>query len=460
VKSGREVYEITRDSCPIDKIGYAPEDLTSDGKLPLVISAPRTRDVERIKRYVRDQIKGEIGEELPIVKGFSVEIRPKDLRRLLKYLPEGTKITLDSKIKFPDPRDFKYAPYPKPPTAGEGSSPTTPGTTPPAEVPPSEKPGGLDVSRATLGIQKLWDQGYTGKGVGIAIIDSGIYPHPDLKDKIKGWVDIAEGKEAPYDSFGHGTHVAGDAAGTGVASAGEFKGIAPDADLIGIRITTVAEAIKGIQWAIENKDKYNIKVLNMSLGDFATKSYRQDPWAQAAEKAVKAGLAVVVAAGNEGPDAGTISTPGIDPNLITVGAVDDRKTLTQEDDSMAPFSSRGPTSTDNLTKPDILAPGVSIWGPLSPKSTMDVPELPHKEDKYFAISGTSMATPMIAGLTALLLQANPNLTHAQIKDILQNTARKLPKEDVNSQGYGMVNPEAAMKVALQMKSEAAGTAVA
>lgn len=401
--------------------------LTSDGRLRLIVSFQDAESAKKVRDLCSDGKCFRISGELPLVNGFTAEVEPKQVNTLLKALPPGSRVAVDRELDYPDPR-FLFPTRPK-------------------EGPPKDS-GTLDVSTALIGIQKVWDQGYTGKGQTIAVIDSGIHPHPDLKDKIVGWVDLKDGQPKPMDTFGHGTHVAGIAAGTGAKSAGTVKGVAPDADLVGVRITSVAEAIKGIQWVIENKEKYNISVLNMSLGDFATRSYKDDPWAQAAQKAVDAGLIVVVAAGNDGPSEGSVSTPGTHPDVITVGALDDRRTMDRGDDTVADFSSRGPTSIDGLTKPDLLAPGVSIFGPLAPGATLDVPELPHIGTDYFAISGTSMATPMVAGLAAILKQANPELTHHQIKEILVHTADRYLPDESNVQGAGLLDASEALEVAL------------
>lgn len=402
--------------------------LTPDGRIRLILSFDSPDEARAALDSCTSCRGWRIGDALPLVNGFTAEVEPKRLSNLLKTLPQGSRVALDRPLDFPDPRRLQ------PPTKSERGA---------GELKPS-----LDVSTSLIGIEKVWNRGFTGKGQNIAIIDSGIYPHPDVKDKIVAWADMTEGKTNPVDTFGHGTHVAGVAAGTGAKSAGRFKGIAPDAGLVGVRITSVAEAIKGIQWVIDNKDRLGISVLNMSLGDFATRSYKDDPWAQAAQKAIQAGLTVVVAAGNEGPGESTVSTPGTHPDVITVGALDDKRTMDRKDDTVADFSSRGPTSIDGLQKPDILAPGVGIFGPLAPGATLDVPELPHVGKDYFAISGTSMATPMVSGLAAILKQANPSLTHSDIKAILVKTADKYLADPANVQGAGLVDAEEALQLAM------------
>ncbi|MDQ7821650.1 MAG: S8 family peptidase [Candidatus Eremiobacteraeota bacterium] len=413
---------------PADVVLFSAGDLTPKGKLPVILSSVTPEDKKQLEKLLKEKYNGRITSEIPLVNGYTVEINPSKMRQFISALPAHVGVSLDSKIKFPDPQ----------------------------VVIASHVKGGSDEEKnvylQTYKLDKIWDKGITGKGVGVCVIDSGIFPHEDFGDRIVGWKDMSSksGKEA-YDPFGHGTHVSGIVAGSGKASEGKIKGVAPDASLVGVRITSVSEAIKGLQWAIENREKYGIKVINMSLGDYALKSYKDDPWAQAAEKAVEAGMVVVVAAGNEGPGASTISTPGTDPMVITVGSIDDKKTIQTKDDTIADSSSRGPTSQDKLTKPDVLAPGVAILSTLSPGSTLDMPEIPHVGDKYISFNGTSMATPIVAGLCALMLQANPSLTHEQIKEILRSTADKLPSLEENTQGMGRIDAVEALKKAEELK---------
>jgi len=425
-----------QDGDTYDSVGFnrlTPEDLTPDGKISIIVSGKSKSAMRYLKKKIAKNFtiqEAKFSDELPIVGGLKIEVDPYNFKKLMKSMPKGTQVTLDTKIRFPKPSQLRLK----------------------AEKAKQEVRPSLDISNSTLGINRLWEKGYTGKGVGICVIDSGLHPHKDFEGRIKAFVDMNDGKKKPYDPYGHGTHVTGIAAGSGVESSGKYKGVAPDADIIGVRITSVGEAIKGIQWAIENKDKYGIRILNMSLGDFPIKSYKTDPWAQAAEKAWDAGLLVVVAAGNEGPGEGTISTPGIDPKVLTVGAIDDKNTPEREDDSISLFTSRGPTTPDGLVKPDISAPGVEIYGPLSPGSTIDTPDLPHAGEKYIAMSGSSMSTPIVSGLAALLLQANPDLTNQEIKDILMETAENyIPNLKPTDQGAGLVDPLESLQVALKRR---------
>jgi serine protease AprX len=366
--------------------------------------------------------------ELPLINGFSTYIDPDKLDQLADYLPEGTSMTLNHPIRYPVL----------------------------SQLIASETIG---LESAAMGrierlpnIEKVWAQGFKGQGQKIVIIDSGIHPHPDLKEKVVQWMDFSKAKkQSPLDEYGHGTHVAGLAAGSGSQSNGEISGIAPEAELVGLRITTVAEAIKALQWCVENKDAMNLKVVNMSLGEVARRGHKFDPWALAVEKATEAGLVVCVAAGNEGPNPGSISTPGIYPGAITVGAYDSKGTADKKDDTVWKSSSQGPT-IDGVSKPDVLAPGVSIFGPLAPGAALDNAALPHRESDYFAISGTSQATPMIAGLASILLQADPSLDAEGIKKIMRKASGRAPIHPASGKaapdGAGLVDAAKALKLAL------------
>lgn len=292
------------------------------------------------------------------------------------------------------------------------------------------------------GLDKVWAQGFTGKGQTIAVIDSGIFPHADLKDRLVGWVDLANGKSKASDSWGHGTHVAGIAVGSGKKSEGQVKGVAPEANLVGVRISSVEQAIQGLQWVIDNKDQYNIGVVNVSLGDTATQSHETDPWCQAVQKAIDAGLTVVVAAGNEGQRGSqSIATPGISPNAITVGGVDDQGTSDPSDDTLYLGGSLGPTPFDKLVKPDVMAPAISVYSTLSPGSGLDDRRKNRPKGDYIAMEGTSMATPAVAGLVALLKQARPDLAPQDLKSILQQSVYDGP------QNLPIVQADAALKLA-------------
>lgn len=279
--------------------------------------------------------------------------------------------------------------------------------------------------------------GLTGKGVNIAIVDTGVYPHPDLTrptNRIVAFKDFVHGRKLPYDDNGHGTHLAGDAAGNGWASKGKYAGAAPEAGIIGVKVLDAegggydSDIIAGIAWCIANRKRYGIRILSLSLGGAAIGCCIDDMLCQAVERAVRAGITVVAAAGNNGPGAGTIESPGIAPSAITVGSVDDRRTVKQADDRISWFSSRGPAK-GGRKKPDLVAPGESITSLRAPGSALDQ-ELAHQRvgKRYFYLSGTSVSTPLVAGAAALLLQRCPALTPKQVKSVLKRRAFRL--------GYG------------------------
>ena len=309
----------------------------------------------------------------------------------------------------------------------------------------------LDTATKTTHSTDLWSEEVTGRGITVAVLDTGIFHHPDLTGRITGFLDLVKQKKEPYDDNGHGTHVAGDIASDGTRSDYRYKGPAPEADLVGIKVLnslgsgSLSTVIKGIEWCIDNKDTYGIRILNLSLGSEATLSYKNDPVCQAVGKAWQAGLVVCAAAGNSGPEERTINSPGIHPDIITVGALNNIDPESPEGSVVADFSSRGPTG-DGLAKPDVLAPGVGIVSLRSPKSTVDKQRKDTRtEEWYTTLSGTSMATPICAGIVAQMLQVNPSLTPGQVKARLKKTAKAYPDLDSNSHGAGLVNARDAVK---------------
>ncbi|AAL81794.1 alkaline serine protease [Pyrococcus furiosus DSM 3638] len=289
---------------------------------------------------------------------------------------------------------------------------------------------GLDESAAQVMATYVWNLGYDGSGITIGIIDTGIdASHPDLQGKVIGWVDFVNGRSYPYDDHGHGTHVASIAAGTGAASNGKYKGMAPGAKLAGIKVLgadgsgSISTIIKGVEWAVDNKDKYGIKVINLSLGS-SQSSDGTDALSQAVNAAWDAGLVVVVAAGNSGPNKYTIGSPAAASKVITVGAVDKYDVITS-------FSSRGPTA-DGRLKPEVVAPGNWIIAARASGTSMGQPI----NDYYTAAPGTSMATPHVAGIAALLLQAHPSWTPDKVKTALIETADIVKPDEIADIAYG------------------------
>jgi serine protease AprX len=320
--------------------------------------------------------------------------------------------------------------------------------------------GMLDITTAAVNASAAWASGWTGKGIGVAVIDSGITPHPDLDTRVVYGKSFL-GTGTTNDLFGHGDHVAGIIASSGKSSTcpsctRTFKGIAPAASLLNLQVLdqngvgTDSNVIAAIQQAISLQKQYNVRVINLSLGRPIYESYTQDPLCQAVEAAWKAGIVVVVAAGNGGRDNSqgtngyaTITAPGNDPYVVTVGAMKTMSTPDRSDDLVASYSSKGPTLIDHIVKPDIVAPGnkvisllasISKQNPSLPYLTVNYPQniiappyygkSPTGGNMYYLLSGTSMATPVVSGTVADLLQAQPTLTPDQVKAKLMLTAYK------------------------------------
>lgn len=328
-----------------------------------------------------------------------------------------------------------------------------------------------DFTRTHTGANVALQQyGLDGTGITVAVLDSGIYPHQDLNNpstgasRILANVDFVPNTPNAIDQCGHGTHVAGIIGGNGSASTGSqfshtYTGIAPKVNLINVRVLdqngtgSVSSIIAGVQWCIANQAAYNIRVMNMSVGHPVGESFAQDPLCQAVEQAWKDGIVVVCASGNNGRLSGTytngganegwgiaygsVEVPGNDPYVITVGAM---KTTdgNRADDAIATYSSRGPSVIDEMLKPDIVAPGNQVISLYCPGGTLES-EYPNNviapsqytinpasnaPIQYFSLSGTSMATPVVSGAVALMLQANPSLMPDTIKGRLMMTSDK------------------------------------
>jgi serine protease AprX len=287
----------------------------------------------------------------------------------------------------------------------------------------------------------------TGSGVGVAVIDTGVVPMPDLAKHVAYRVDFTPEQDG-LDRYGHGTHMSGIIVGDGTSSGGQYTGVAPGAHLISVKVagydgaTDVSVIIAALQWVIVHEVQFNIRVLNLSFGTDSTQPYSVDPLDFAVEQAWRSGIAVVVAAGNRGPDAGSIDKPADDPYVITVGAVDTKQTTTAADDTVAPFSAQGPTH-DGFDKPDVVAPGISIVSVRDPNSTVDqLHPAARVGDWYFKGTGTSQSAAMVSGIVALMLQVNPLLTPNQVKGTLMRTATRLPNQP--GSGAGEVNAGAAV----------------
>ena len=300
------------------------------------------------------------------------------------------------------------------------------------------------VFQQTVGAPDAWQAGDTGQGVTVAVLDTGIDDNAAaFGGRVKARVDLIDpAHPAQGDPAGHGTHVAG------IVAAGRTfpsPGIAPDASLVSVRVldqdghSRVSTIILGLEWVVAHKASLGIRVAVMALGAPAAAGYRDDPLASAAELAWRSGLVVVVAAGNDGPGAGTIQTPGIDPLVLTVGASDDAGTASPADDVLPTWSSIGPTP-DDLAKPDLVAPGRKIVSVRVAGSTIDLQSPTHVEGPTtIRFSGTSEAAGVAAGAAALLVQQRPELTPGQTKALLTHGARPLAGASAAAQGAGLLN---------------------
>ncbi|MGW0086370.1 S8 family peptidase [Streptomyces sp. NPDC003393] len=288
----------------------------------------------------------------------------------------------------------------------------------------------LDRSTGQINAPTAWKAGYEGQGVKVAVLDTGVdASHPDLAGRIAEAEDFS-GSGNTVDHFGHGTHVASTVGGTGAASSGTRRGVAPKADLLIGKVLgddgsgSESQVIDGMEWAAGK----HAKVVNMSLGaDIQTDG--TDPMSQAVNTlTASTDTLFVIAAGNAGPGPSTVGSPGAADAALTVGAVD-------RDDSLASFSSRGPRFGDGAVKPDVTAPGVGIVAARAAGTTMGDPV----DANYVAASGTSMATPHVAGAAALLAQQHPDWGPQQIKDALISTSRTVPGTKVTEQGGGRID---------------------
>ncbi|CAN5861417.1 hypothetical protein BH10CHL1_BH10CHL1_27230 [soil metagenome] len=311
----------------------------------------------------------------------------------------------------------------------------------------------------TIGADKVWNRApyLQGQRIGVAVVDSGISMHYDLN--ISRWGGQRLVAEAVYngnsngeDYYGHGDHVAR-IIGSNGGVRGEYIGVAPEVNLINVKVANdegrakISDVISGLQWVFDNRDRYNIRVVNISMNDSVLESHHTSALDAAVEILWFNGIVVVVSAGNNG--AGGIYAPANDPFVITVGATDDQGTADIADDEIAPFSAYGVT-TDGYAKPDLVAPGTNIVSMIKNRNTILAKEHPGNIVKssrifgtYFRMSGTSMSTPMVAGAAALLIQSNPSLTPDQIKYRLMHTAR--PFDTAMRAGAGYLDVDAAIR---------------
>jgi serine protease AprX len=368
-------------------------------------------------------------------------------------------------------------------------------TSPDSSSSTSTEPWPISVVQKSLGLEK-W---FTGSSLTVAVIDSGLTSSVDFSNRIVGFYDFVAGKggvaTVPFDEYGHGTHVAGLIGASGASSKGKYAGVAPGIKMLGLRVLDkqgsgkTSEVISALEFAVANKERFNIRVVNLSLGHPIYESAATDPLVQAVEAVVRAGIMVVVAAGNNGTNPTTgqtgyagIASPGNAPSAITVGAAVTAGTDVRSDDRVATFSSRGPSWYDGFAKPDVVAPGFALVSNEVDGSTLATtyPSLIVQEgtSKYLCLNGSSMAAALVSGLVAVMIEANhygayqrwqavqetlrrnqrteytggPALTANALKAMLQYSATPLRNGeglpfDALTQGSGEVNGYGALALA-------------
>lgn len=296
-----------------------------------------------------------------------------------------------------------------------------------------ERVRGLIKDRNNIDVSK-----WQGNGVGVAMLDTGVAPHPDLVNRIAGFQDFVNKYPYAYDDNGHGTHVAGILCGSGQLLHGKYEGIAPKVDLYVLRILdkhgsgTVSDMLRAMDWLIKNHSRYNIRIVNMSIGAGVSMNPTDAKKILIrVERLWNMGLIVVTSAGNHGPKKGSVTIPGVSEFAITVGAGDDDIYVSKNDGMKTHYSGRGPTR-DGLQKPDVLAPGSYI------KSCNYNYGYSRKKNPYITKSGTSMATPIVSGAIACVLSKNPYLSNEEIRILLSDTCMHLNRS-VGEQGWGLID---------------------
>jgi serine protease AprX len=305
------------------------------------------------------------------------------------------------------------------------------------------------------GASAMWNAGYTGRGVDVAVIDSGIVPVDGLarSGKVVYGPDLTLENNTParnLDTYGHGTNMAGiiagrdSAAGSVSGNSTDFVGMAPDSRIVSIKIadakgqTDVSQAVAAIDWVVQNRNKngLNIRVLNMSFGTDGVQDYLLDPLAYAAEQAWHKGIVVVVAVGNEGFGTAKVNNPAYDPYLIAVGSDNANGTATTADDAISSFSNAG----DGTRNPDLVAPGEKVVSLRNPGSFLDTTYPAARiGERLFRGSGTSQAAAVVSGAAALLISQRPELTPDQVKTLLTRTAAAVPGATAAQQGAGLLD---------------------
>ena len=388
----------------------------SQGGAPTTVIVRETPGAGTTAETLVSELGGRVGRHIGILHGFVATVPSNDVARLAAA-PGVIEVTRDAPLHLDS----------------TGYDPT------------------VDVSSlyntaATVGAGAYWNKGYTGAGIDVALIDSGVAPVNGLTTpgKVVNGPDLSFDSQNPslmyLDAYGHGTHMAGiiagrdDAVVPGSAYAKDttdFVGIAPDARIVNVKVADaggavdVSQVIAAIDWIVQHRtdNGLNIRVINLSFGTDSTQPYVLDPLAYAAEVAWKSGIVVVAAVGNDGANSLGVADPANDPYVIAVGAADTQGTVNAADDTVATFSSAG----NGVRNPDLVAPGVHIAGLRDPGSTIDQQygATATVGSRFFRGSGTSQSTAIVSGAAALVLQQHPSYTPDEVKQLLMSTALNL-----------------------------------
>ena len=386
-------------------------------KVKVIVQAPPGRQAEAAEAVRR--AGGSVGAALPLVDGFTATVDSSSVDEL-EDSPAVRAVTDDARVQF---QELAYDSS----TIASNYAKTSGATT-------------------------AWEQGRLGQGVGVAVIDTGVSAMPDFAGRLVHGPDLS-GEGRAVDSYGHGTVMAGIIGGSGAdsaAPAGAYAGIAPRSTLVAVKAAgrngaaDVSTMLQAMHWVAAYKDQFNIRVLNLSWGTRSTQDPAVDPLNYAVQRLWGMGIVVVTAAGNSGPQAGTVTKPGDDPVVLTVGAFDDKQNVEPADDSVSAWSSRGPTA-QGAVKPDVVAPGRTLVAQRSYGSQVEI-DNPKAlvTPSYIKGSGTSQAAAVVSGLAALLLESRPELTPDEVKAILRGTAAPINGVADSAQGTGRVQLGAAL----------------
>ena len=493
-KKGKVVALFVASALSLTVMSPAMRSSMSDGmhELVSVIVRALPGQAHEAAATVRDS-GGTVGLRLRILHGFAAELPPSQLGRVAAD-PSVLTITPDKPIEMlqltetvTDTADTIFEPVTDPsptpttePAPAPTPEPTTEPTTEPAPPPtydPTTDNGSMYSTVRAIRAKEYWKKGFTGKGVDVALIDTGVVPVEGMDDpaQVVNGPDLSFDSQVPeleyLDAYGHGTHMAGIIAGRDDSvvpgtehsdTTTDFLGVAPDARIVNVKVgdyegvADVSQVIAAIDWVVQhrNDNDMNIRVLNMSFGTDGVQDYVLDPLTFAAETAWHKGVVVVAAAGNRGFGNEMLSNPAYDPYVIAVGADKPGGFGTTKDDVIPEFSSYG----NGQRRPDFVAPGQSIQSLRVEGSYVDqnypggvIPDVPG--ERFFRGSGTSQAAAVTSGAVALILQQRPSITPDQVKALLVKTAEKLPLPPPEQQGAGLINMKNAFSAATPSASQ-------